>query len=482
MKILFAASEGVPFCKTGGLADVVGALPEALAAKRHSVRVVLPYYRTIRQHFPKIKFTGRTVHVMFEARNVPVRILQTDLKPTLRVYFLDEPGFYDRVGLYGGSPGTIYADNDRRYAFFSRAALEAVKAMDFCPDIVHAHDWQTGLLPAYLRLIYREDPYFAKTRSVFTIHNLAYQGNFPPLSFHMTGLPAHAYHPKGLEFYGQVSFLKAGLVYADAVNTVSPTYAKEISTDPMFGCGMEGVLVDRGSDFQGILNGLDVKFWNPRTDKILAHSFDKEDRSGRVACKEDLQAITGLTVDKDIPLLAFIGRLDYQKGIDLLIEGLPSVLKDGVQFVSLGQGNVQYTKDLLGLQHRSPAQVHVKTDFAEPFAHKIYAGADIFLMPSRYEPCGLGQLIAMRYGAVPVVRPTGGLLDTVTDMVQNPEGTGFVAADFTTGAFMSAVRSALQMRNDRAAWDAVQLRGMQKDFSWRSSVRDYLLLYESLIG
>ncbi len=481
MKILFAASEGVPFCKTGGLADVVGALPDVLAAKRHTVRLFLPLYRDVRERFPKIKFIGRTLNLSFDGRTEPVQIWQADVRANFRVYFAGSATFFDRPGIYGSHPGTSYPDNDRRYAFFSRAVFEMAKAVDFKPDIIHAHDWQTGLMMAHQKFHYSSDSFFAKTATLFTIHNLAYQGNFPAPSFHMTGLPARAYEPKGLEFYGKVSFLKAGLVYSDAINTVSPTYAKEISSDPVFGCGLEGVLRERSADFQGIVNGIDVKFWNPKTDPNLASAFDRENVEPRLRCKHDLQRLAGLNEEPNTPLLAFIGRLDHQKGIDLLIETLPAVLKKGAQFVSLGQGNIQYQKDLQQLQRMYPAQVYVKTDFAEPFAHKIYAGADIFLMPSRFEPCGLGQMIAMRYGAVPVVTPTGGLVDTVIDSGKSPSGTGFVAADLTAGAFLTAMRTAVEKWANKTEWRSLQQQGMSQDFSWRHSVKDYLMLYESIL-
>ena len=481
MKILFAASEGVPFCKTGGLADVVGALSGALAAKRHSIRIVLPFYRQIQQQFPKIKPTGKTVDIRLGGRTWPVRILQSDERLGLRVYFADVPFLFDRPGIYGPHPGTVYPDNDARYAFFGRAVFEIAKKMGFKPDVIHGHDWQAGLVMANLKFKYATDRFFAKTASVFTIHNLAYQGNFPAASLALTGLPPAAHTMKGLEFYGNVSFLKAGLVYADAINTVSPTYAKEISTDPAFGCGMEGVLRERSADFTGILNGIDVDFWNPKTDPIISQNFSKETKAQRAANKMALQSTSGLTEDAAVPLLAFIGRLDYQKGIDFLIETMPPLLKEGAQFVSLGQGNAQYTKDLRELERLFPAQVHVRSDFAEPFAHAIYAGADIFLMPSRYEPCGLSQMIAMRYGAPPVVMPTGGLLDTVKDNRDGAEGTGFVASGLTSGAFLSAARAAVEHWKTPAVWSALQDRGMRVDFSWRNPVRDYLLLYESVM-
>lgn len=481
MKILFAASEGVPFCKTGGLADVVGALPEALVSKRHSVRVVLPLYRLIRQSFPKLRLIGKVIQVPFDGRSEPVKIWATTLRPNLTFYFVDAPSFFDRPGIYGETASTFYADNDRRYAFFSRAVLEIAKKVDFQPDIIHVHDWQTGLVPAYLKLLYSKDKFFSKTASVFTIHNLAYQGNFSPASFAMTGLPDSAYSPKTMEFYGHVSFLKAGLVYADAINTVSPTYAKEISTDKNFGCGMEGVLQERAADFDGILNGLDTRFWNPKTDPNLAAPFDLKSLQKRALCKADLQRAAALAENADSPLLGFIGRLDYQKGVDLFIDVAPMALKEGVQIVSLGQGSPSYVRVLAELQKRFPAQVRVRTDFAEPFAHKIYAGVDIFLMPSRFEPCGLSQLIAMRYGAIPVVTPTGGLLDTVQDVSKSGEGTGFVAEDITAVDFFSALSKALRFFKDRENWRALQARAMGRDFSWEKSIQDYLLLYESIL-
>ncbi len=481
MKILFAASEGVPFCKTGGLADVIGALPDALAAKRHSVRTILPLYRQVREQHPEIRSTGRTTTVTFDGQKWPVKIWEAEVRSGLKALFIDAPEFFDRAGIYGPQPGTGYSDNDRRYAFYSRAIFAVAKAMDFKADILHGHDWQAGLAMAYLKLIYSADPFFAKTASVFTIHNLAYQGDFPAPSFHMTGLPPETFSPQGVEFYGKVSFLKAGLVYADALNTVSPTYAKEISSDPILGCGMEGIFQERAADFTGILNGLDVAFWDPKTDSNLAQKFDKESIDKRAANKADLQKQAGLSVNPAMPLLAFIGRLDYQKGIDLLVEIVPTLLKTGAQFLSLGQGNAQYTKDLLEIERRFPAQVHVKSDFAEAFAHKIYAGADIFLMPSRYEPCGLGQMIAMRYGAIPVVTPTGGLLDTVKDNLDGGQGTGFVAEHVNAGSFLSALRTAVDQWKEKGYWRAMQERAMRQDFAWRNSVRDYLVLYESVL-
>lgn len=480
MKILFAASEGVPFAKTGGLADVAGALSEALAAQRHTVRLVLPFYREIRDTFPKISFTGRTAFVPVGGTMERVEIWEADLKPQFKVWFIGSSTFFDRPGIYGATPGTSYADNDRRFIYFSRAVFEAAKASDFQPDIIHAHDWQTGLTMANLKLIYNTDPFFEKTAGVFSIHNMGYQGNFPPSSFGLTGLPVHAYQPEEIEFYGQVSFLKAGLIYADAVNTVSPTYAKEIQADPVFGMGMEGVLRSRASAFRGILNGLDVRYWNPQSDPNLAARFGRETLEKRRACKADLQRASGLPVDDEAPLLGFIGRMDRQKGIDFILDAAPAVLKESAQIVTLGQGNPAYVTALQKLAKEYPHQVFVKTAFAEGFAHKIYGGADMFLMPSRYEPCGLGQMIAMRYGAPPIVTPTGGLLDTVTDSVRARKGTGFVAADMTSEAYLASVMDAVGAWENNENWLNIQRRGMEQDFSWKTSVKSYEEMYESV--
>jgi starch synthase len=480
LKILFAASEAVPYCKTGGLADVSGALPSALASKRHSVAVCLPLYRVIRERFKNIRFTGRTVHVPFGGKMEPAQIWEARPRPGLRIYFVDAPPLFDRAGLYGPTPADAYSDNHHRYAFFSRAVLAVAKAMAFQPDVIHGHDWQTGPLMAYLSLSRDQDSFFENTASVFSIHNMAYQGSFPGTVFPTLGLPPQAFTPAFAEFYGQVNFLKMGLVYADALNTVSPTYAQEISSDPQFGCGLDGVLRERAADFQGILNGIDVSFWDPAKDPEVHTNYTRKTISLRARCKTDLLKAAGLPTKADAPLLAFIGRLDVQKGVDLLLAALPAFLKQGARFVSLGQGHPDYLKGLKALEKEFPSHVFIKSEFAEPFAHKIYAGADIFLMPSRYEPCGLGQMIAMRYGAVPVVTPTGGLLDTVRSVGVDASPTGFVAEEISAPAFSLALQSALTLYRDKTEWAAVRDRGMSQDFSWARSVRDYVLMYESV--
>ena len=480
MRLLLTASEVVPYCKTGGLADVAGALADALAERGNAVRLLLPLYRGIRDRFPGVRFTGRTVFVPVGAEHERVEIWEEVNKSGVHVLFARCDAYFDRAGLYGDSPSSAYGDNDRRFALLSRAAFEVARGMDFRPDVIHAHDWQTGLVPAYLRYAYRFDPFFKNTASVFTIHNMAYQGNFPPYAMGVANLPPTAFHPGGVEFYGQVSYMKAALVYAHAINTVSPTYAREVMTESFYGCGMEGVLRDRADRFRGILNGIDPYAWNPESDRLLASNFGPRLLSKRAACKTDLQAICGLPKNKTAPLLAFIGRLDHQKGVDHLIEIMPGLLAAGAQFVSLGQGQEHYVRALFGLKERYPSQVHVETRFAEPLAHKIYGGADLFLMPSRFEPCGLGQIIAMRYGAIPVVTPTGGLIDTVHPMGHR-HANGFVASDQTAGGYLEAVIKGMSSLKDAKRRAELQRNGMNEDHSWTKSVGEYQSLYAAAI-
>lgn len=480
MRILLTASEAVPYGKTGGLADVAGALADALAERGNSVRLVLPLYRGIRDRFPGVRFTGRTVFVPVAGEHERVEIWEEVNKSGVHVLFARADAYFDRHGLYGDAPGRDYGDNDRRYTLLSRAVFEIARGMNFRPDVIHAHDWQTGLVPAYLRYAYRFDPFFQGTASVFTIHNMAFQGNFPPYALGVTNLPAASFHPGGVEFYGQVSFMKAALIYAHALNTVSPTYAREVMTETYFGCGMEGVLRSRADRFRGILNGIDQNAWDPSTDRLLASRYTPRTLQKRVACKTDLQAACRLPKNKATPLLAFVGRLDHQKGVDRIIEIMPSLLSSGVQFISLGQGQEAIVRGLLALRERYPSQVHVETHFAEPLAHRIYGGADLFLMPSRFEPCGLTQMIAMRYGAVPIVTPTGGLLDTVRPL-GHTEPTGFVSSDQTSGSYLSAVLKGIALLKDVKKHAELQRNGMSEDHSWSRSVDEYQNLYEAAV-
>jgi starch synthase len=480
MKILVVASECVPFCKTGGLADVIGALPKELRKRRHDVRIMLPKYKSIRAQEFGMKETGEWVRVPIGDRMETADIRTAKTEKGVRAYFINHEGYFGRSGLYRTVAGD-YADNAERFGFFCRAVLEACKAMEFRPDVIHCHDWQTGLIPAYLQLHYKTDAFFQHTTTVFTIHNIAYQGVFPKAMMGTLHLPWSEFRPERIEFYDQVSFLKAGLIYSAALSTVSPGYAEEVRTVPAFGRGMEGILQQRAKDFVGILNGLDVDEWNPAKDPFLAKPFDLTGLAGRRDCKAALQQSLKLPLLPDTPLLGMVARLDAQKGIDLLRQVLPHLLERGVQAVILGQGDFAIQRALEELEQLYPKAFRVATDFNDPLAHHIYGGSDLFLMPSRFEPCGLGQLIAMRYGSIPVVADTGGLRDTVIP-VRGESGTGFRFEPGSAPAFLAALQEALHYFTDKGFWSRLQRRAMEANFSWDRSAEDYLNLYRRALG
>ncbi len=480
MKILFVASEAVPFCKTGGLADVIGALPKELRKSRHDVRLILPKYKSIRGQEFGLKETGEWVRVPVADRieSADIRTAKTDRG--VRVYFVNHEGYFGRAGLYQGQ-GQDFPDNAERFSFFCRAALEACKAMEFRPDVIHVHDWQTSLIPVYLKTLYAGDSFFQHSASVLTIHNNAYQGIFPKEWLASTGLSWNEFTMDKLEFYDQLNFLKGGIVYADAITTVSPTYASQIQNAYEFGRGLEGSLRNRARDIFGIVNGLDVEEWNPAKDPFLAKSFDLGSIKPRLDCKTALQKALGLTVAPQTPLLGLVARLDPQKGVDLLADILPDLLAQGVQGVVLGQGDRVLEARLKQIESQSPRSFRLRTDFNEPLAHHIYGGCDLFLMPSRFEPCGLGQMIAMRYGAVPVAARTGGLEDTIVP-VGKQTGTGFLFHPGSAAAFLGAIREALHWFTDKAQWAAIQQRAMSVDFSWAPSTQAVLQVYRHVLG
>ena len=467
MKILVAASEAVPFCKTGGLADVVGALTQRLGAAGHDVCLFLPKYRAIRAASLE---GGISMQVRVPLAGGMTEVGLTFLhRRGVTVYFVDYPLYFDREGLYGNA-GRDHEDNDRRFALFSRAVLEGAKAIGFKPDVIHLHDWQTGLVAAHLKRQYKDDPHFANTACVFTIHNMAYQGNFPRSALEVGGFGPEDWSSEGLEYYGQVSYLKAGLVHADKLSTVSAAYAREIQTSPDRGFGLEGLLSRRGADLRGILNGIDLEVWDPSRDSALPRRYSPADAAaGKAACKEALQRECGLEVRGDRPLIGVVSRLDYQKGLDIALTALEPRL-DRAQLVVLGTGDPALTEMIAALERRRAGSVHFHRSFDEPFAHRIYAASDLFLMPSRFEPCGLGQMIAMRYGSVPLVSKTGGLADTVS------EANGFVCAPGDAEDLGRALDRALAAAKT-PAWGALVKAGMNGDFSWDRSVDAYLDLY-----
>ncbi len=481
MRILFATAEAVPFAKTGGLADVSNALPRALRALGHDAALILPCYRHVRDKAPEpVEDTGIDVSVPVDGKPQTARLLRTALPdPAVPVWLLDHPGYYDRELLYGKPEGE-YADNAERFVFFARAALAAAKALGWRPDIYHCNDWQTSLVPVYLECLLHDDRFYHGARSLLTIHNLAYQGLFPAAAFALTGLDHGHFNWRELEFHGKLDLLKGGLVYADALSTVSTRYAKEIQTDE-FGCGLDGVLASRADDLFGIINGIDYAVWDPSTDPLIPATYSPDDTAGKAACKRALQRECGLPAS-DAPLVGMVSRLDKQKGLDIISEVLDDLLALGIQFVLLGTGNEQYHKQFQAFAAKYPAQCSANITFDNALAHRIEAGSDLYLMPSRYEPCGLNQLYSLRYGAVPVVRKTGGLADTITNCtptaLAKETANGFSFESYKPRALLAAMRRAVKLFADKRAWRRLMLAGMRQDWSWARSARQYQALYE----
>ncbi len=474
MKILFVASEGAPYSKTGGLADVIEGLPRALVSMGHEVVALLPRY-----HGNKVKSTlvsSLTIALGQELRFPAIAEGQT--ADGVRHLFVDDPGYFDRSQLYGDNEGD-YPDNAERFAEFSRAAIECVKRV-WLPDVVHCHDWQASLVPVLLRTQYANDPVVRSLPVVLTIHNLAYQGVFPRTALQKIGVPERLFTIDALEFYGKVNFLKGGLIFADYLTTVSRRYAKEIQT-PEFGAGLEGVIRNRADHLVGILNGVDYGVWSPDADALIAENYSAHNLSGKAACKKDLLAAFRLPEEnRERPLIGIVSRFVNQKGFDLLAEIAPELMKEDIAIAALGSGQPEYEDLFKRLAQKYPARVGLKIGYDNVLAHKIEAGADLFLMPSRFEPCGLNQIYSLRYGTVPIVRATGGLDDTVQKFVaRTQQGTGFKFEEYDGNALLVCIRTALKTFRDSKAWAALQANGMSKDFSWKASATAYVTLYEA---
>jgi starch synthase len=474
MKILFVASEGLPYSKTGGLADVIEGLPRALREMGHEVAVLLPRYRGNKA--ASVLFSSVTIALGNRLR-FPA-FAEGKGVDGVRYFFVDDPEFFDRPQLYGDRSGD-YPDNAERYALFSRATIEFVKRV-WLPDVIHCHDWQTALVPVLLRTQHATDPAVRSLPTVLTIHNLAYQGVFPRETLTRIGVPDQLFTMDTLEFYGRVNFLKGGLIYADYLTTVSRRYAKEIQTAE-FGSGLEGVIRNRGERLVGILNGVDYAIWSPEADTHLAQNFSVHNMAGKKACKKDLLALFKLPEEQlDRPLVALVSRFVEHKGFDLITEIAAELVHENVSLVALGTGQPAYEKFFKALAEKNPAKVAVKIGFDEALAHKIEAGADIFLMPSRSEPCGLNQIYSLRYGTVPVVRATGGLDDTVQNYdAKTHQGTGFKFEEYSGEALLAAMRRALALHREQKTWQTVQANGMARDFSWKTSAASYVTLYEA---
>jgi starch synthase len=475
MKILFVASEGLPFSKTGGLADVVEALPKSLVALGHEVTVLLPRYRNT-----------RAVSVEVPSLTVPLGdglrfpgIVEGGTLHGVYYYFVDDPEFFDREQLYGIA-GKDYPDNAERFAELSCAAIEFCKRV-WMPDVIHCHDWQAALVPVFLRTRYAKDSAMQEVPVVFTIHNMGYHGAFPPDAMKRIGLPDSLFGIDGMEFYGRVNLLKGALIFSDYLTTVSPKYAEEIQT-AQYGHGLEGVVQNRADRLIGILNGVDYAVWSPERDKVIASRYSPKDLSGKLACKKNLLEVFGLPPEaENVPLIGIVSRFVGQKGFDLIEQIATELLSQDLAMVALGAGEPRYEKLLREFARTYPAKFSVKVAYDNTLAHKIEAGSDIFLMPSRYEPCGLNQIYSLKYGTVPVVRTTGGLDDTIEafDPVTG-RGTGFKFQAYDGVALLAAIREALAVyTKDPAMWRRIQLNGMGKDFSWQVSALEYAKLYEA---
>ena len=474
LHVAFVTPEMGPYVKSGGLADISASLPKALVRMGHRVTVVLPRYKAI--WFPPGEFAG-SVHVPVDGMPRSAGFYRTRTEAGVDVVFVEYPPFYDRPVLYGD-----YEDNRLRFAFLARAALEYFRSRGERPSVFHAHDWQTGLVPVYLKSFYWDDPTLHRMPSVFTIHNVAYQGQFGVDTVGVLGLPWNLGTSFALEYHGSISYLKGGTVFAEMVNTVSPTYALEIQ-GPEHGFGFDGVVRSRAGDVVGILNGVDYEEWDPSVDRHIARPYSATDLSGKAAGKADLLRAYGLPEFPDLPLVGVTSRLVWQKGFDLVAGSWWDFLHRPLRMVVLGTGDHDVQEGLRSLQQRDPDRFSVRFAYDEGLAHKIMAGSDVFLMPSRSEPCGLTQMYALRYGTVPVVRSTGGLADTVEPFdARKRTGTGFRFETADGTGLMWALDQALEAWKDRSAWTALQKRGMSRDFSWERSGREYVELYRRAMG
>jgi starch synthase len=487
VKILLVASEAVPFAKTGGLADVSGALPIELERLGHQVTLILPAYQAIRSAGVPIEPTGVTFEIAIGNKTVSGSFLKSQLPDSgVTVYFVDQPQYYERPGLYQ-EDGEDYRDNCERFVFFSRAVLEAVRLLDLDVEVIHANDWQTGLVPAYLKVEYRGVPGYEQIGALFTIHNMAYQGMFWHWDMLLTGLDWKYFNWQQMEFFGNLNLLKTGLIFADRLNTVSPRYAEEIQTAPL-GCGLEGVLQQRRHVLSGIVNGVDYREWDPETDPNLAANYGPDTfAEGKAACKAALQTEIGLPVEPKTPLVAFIGRLTDQKGVDLLVATVRDwVQTRDAQWVFLGTGDPQYHEQFAMLAERFPQKAAARLEFSNQLAHRIEAGADMFAMPSRFEPCGLNQLYSLKYGTVPVVRATGGLADTIIDRNEataaDGTATGFAFSEYSALALSESLERACQVYATPENWNRLVQACMRQNWSWATSAGRYVELYKQTVN
>ena len=485
MRVVYLSSEVVPFAKTGGLADIAGAIPKSLQKLGVEITVIMPLYGIIKENkYPLVK-----TDIQFEVKigdKLKSGYVYKGFMPDSKVpvYFLDNEQYYGRNGLYNYPETTKdFEDNSERFIFLSQGALEVINKLNIYPDIVHCNDWQTGLVPVYLKTIYARKECFKNTKTILTIHNIAYQGLFWHWDMKLTGLDWGLFNLKQLEFYGKLNFLKGGIVFSDLINTVSKTYAKEIQT-PEYGEGLDGVLRDRSKDLYGIINGVDYSIWNPETDKFVIANYGVKNLSGKQLCKKALQNKFRLP-ERNIPVVGMITRLTDQKGLDLVVDKFQDLMKADLQFVLLGTGEQKYQELFQTYANKYPAKVAVKLNFDECSAHEIEAGSDMFLMPSRFEPCGLNQLYSLKYGTVPIVRSTGGLADTITDVrsypITNGKANGFLFKEYNSDLLLATIIRALDSFKNKTRWTKLMISGMSQDWSWDMSAREYIALYKKIV-
>ncbi len=477
MRILLASSEVHPYSKTGGLADMVGALAKSLAEAGHQVGVVTPLYHGVQERFPHIEPMDYRLSVPLGPELVQARVRRLGLGERLTIYFVDHPGFYHRAGLYQEN-GSDCSDNAARFIFFSKAVAHLARYLPWQPQVVHVHDWQAGLVPLLILHERLSGGWGNAPQSCLTIHNLAFQGNFPRSDYALTNLPADYLNLHGVEFYQGMNCLKAGIVYADSITTVSPRYAREITTEA-YGCGLDAVLRQRPKVLQGILNGVDYDEWKTTDNPCLPHSYSARNLKGKAEAKRDLQRESGLTVDANIPLFGSVTRLADQKGVDIQLGALEEMLATDMQFVLLGSGSPVFEKAYQAMAQRFPGKAAANIGYDHPLAHRIEAGADFFLMPSRFEPCGLNQMYSLRYGTIPIVRATGGLDDSVVDLNEDPvHANGIKFNRYSVGALAKAIRKSLVLYDTPALLRQFRQNGMKVDFSWKRTCDQYLRVYQ----
>jgi starch synthase len=476
MRILLASGEVYPYSKTGGLADSVGALAKALARAGHQVGIVTPLHRGVRARFPQMKRQDWQFHLPMGTKRVDAELLTIEPAERTTVYFINRPEYFDRAGLYSEN-GSDYWDNGERFIFFSKCVAHLARFLPWKPEVLHLHDWHTAMVPLFVAHQSRHEGWVHSPRICVTIHNLAYQGIFPRSVFGLTNLPPSQFSPDAAEFYGQLNCLKAGIVCANVITTVSPRYAREITT-PEFGAGLDGLLRKRQAALVGILNGVDYDEWKTVNNPFLPESYSFDDLSGKAACKTALQAEVGLPVDAAIPLFGVVTRIADQKGIDISLGALEEMLNARMQFVLLGTGAPPYEQSLQKLATRFPGKAAVRIGYDQGLAHRIEAGCDFYLMPSRFEPCGLNQLYSLRYGAIPIVRRTGGLDDTVVDAVEDERtANGIKFAEYSSHALAKAIRKGLMLYANPELTEQYRRNGMTADFSWTQAAEQYLAAY-----